>query len=550
MRRGKWRFPRPTTRGASGSLIPGGLNEAELVTCGRVPEWRAVRRRAVRRRPVGRDRDKPGALGVDLGTGSARAFLFDLEGRRLGGSRLRYSWRVTRDGGVEADADELVRLVFRSVDGALAEASGQAEVVAVGFSALWHTLLGVDGRGAPVTPVYGWNDTRATTAASRLRARLDERAVHARTGARLHPSYPVARLVWLREAHPELFAGVRRWMSLPEYLWFKLTGDHAADLSIAAGSGLLHQEAMEWDPELLGVTGVGAGQLGRIVPGEDAAIRPAAGPAAERWPGLRSALWRMPVGDGACACIGSGCTDEHRMALGIGTSAAVRAVVPALPAEPPPPGLWIYRLGRDRALIGGAISNGGAVRDWLLSILRLPEDSESLDARLAERPPAGHGVAMLPFLAGERSPGWPLDATGALFGLRLGTDRLDLLQAGMEAVAYRLVLLRRLLLEAVPSARTIMASGGALRHSAYWPGLLADALGEPLLLTRDPEASSRGAAMLAFIAAGELEGLKDVPVPRTSVIEPDPARHEAHAAALARHVALARATRSSGSVEP
>jgi gluconokinase len=441
------------------------------------------------------------------------------------------------DGTVETDADAVVDLVFGAMDGAVAALPSGSRVAAVGFSALWHTLLGVDGSGRPVTPAYAWSDTRATGAAAELRTELDEGAVRARTGVRFHPSYPPAKLRWLRSFHGDVFGRARWWMSLPEYLWLRLTGDRVVDASMAAGSGLLDQPRLAWDQELLAACSVDPDQLSRVVAGPDGGSVPGAEvPGASRWPALRSAVWRLPVGDGVCANLGSGCHDRSRAALSVGTSAAIRVVSPGGWTHPPT-GLWSYRMDRDRTLVGGAISNGGLVKDWLENLLRLPASGAELDALLEARPPGSHGLSFLPFLAGERSPHWPLGAAATLSDLRLASSALDLLQAGMEAVAYRLVLLRTRLRDAVPESTRIVASGGALRASPVWARLLADALGEPVLLTAEPETSSRGAALLALEAAG-LGTVAEAEPPPSTQIDPDPERHARHAKALERHLVL------------
>jgi gluconokinase len=487
------------------------------------------------------------ALGVDLGTGSARAFLFDTTGRRHGGVRLRYTWRLSSDGAVEVDADDVANLTFNAMDGALAYLPVGGSIAAVGFSTLWHTLLGVDGSGRPMTPVIGWNDARATDAALSLRSHLDGERVHQRTGAMLHPSYPPARIAWLRATQPELFHRVDRWMSLPEYLWLRLTGSHVADVSIAAGSGLLNRFTLEWDDEVCDAVGITPHQLGTVAAGSSAMVPgyevPLTGgsrdspPGGGRWPQLRDAIWRLPVGDGACANIGSGCTDARSIALSIGTSAAMRVVVHGTGAIPA--GLWSYRLDGETALLGGAISNGGIVRSWLRSLLKLPDDDVELDTLLSARQPAAHGLDMLPFLAGERTPDWPLHATAVIAGLRAATSPLDLLQAGLESVAYRLLLVRRLIVAAAPSATTLVASGGAIRQSPYWAQLLTDVFGEPIQVAADAETSSRGAALLALRAAGEIADLVSLPPVSATTLEPDARRHRAHAAAFVRHAGLA-----------
>jgi gluconokinase len=482
----------------------------------------------------------PLALGIDLGTGSVRAFLYDVAGRRHGGVRLPYEWRITGDGGVETDAEKLVALVSAAISGALTALPPRKRVVAVGISGLWHTLLGTSRDGTPTTPVYAWSDARATDAARSLRRRLDEQAVHARTGAMLHPSYPPARLAWLRAAQPERFAGVAWWASAPEYVWFRLTGERRVGVSIAAGSGLLDQLTLQWDGELLHAIDVRPDQLSDIALGATHLNRRRSPDGALEWPPLEQAIWQLPAGDGACANIGSGCTTPDRMCLTIGTSAAARCMMPWPRAARAPAGLWVYRLDESHAVLGGAISNGGLVRRWARRTLRLPEDDAELDELLAARPPAEHGLAMLPFLAGERSPDWPLDATALLAGVRLATVPLDILQAAMEAVAYRLALLRTRLLAEVPAARSVIASGAALQRSPYLAHLVADVFGEPLLMTQEQEASSRGAAMLALLAAGELGSFSDVVEPPARPLQPDPDRHTVHVGAMERHRRLAQ----------
>jgi gluconokinase len=475
------------------------------------------------------------ALGVDLGTGSARAFVFERSGARRGGVRLPYTWRIDTDGGVEADADELVRLVCTAIDGALQHMPHDGEIVAVGFSMLWHTILGVDASGDAVTPALAWNDTRATSAAQRLRERIDERSYHARTGAMLHPSYPPARIAWLRE---QCSTPVHRWLSLPEYVWLRLAGSCDVDVSMAAGSGLLDRHSLTWDEEIAQAVGISTSQLGDVAIGTNAARSGHDVALCTRWPQLRNALWRMPIGDGACANIGSGCTDAASMGLSIGTSAALRIVVPR--GEDLPHGLFSYAVDGERALLGGAISNGGIVGQWLRETLRLPDDDAALDTLLLARPAAAHGLRFLPFLAGERSPDWPLHAVGTLHGLRAATSPLDILQAGLEAVAYRLVGIHRLIRQAAPGATRVVAGGGALQRSTYWPQLLADVLGERVEVCVEAETSSRGAALLALLAAGHFETLESLPAAPTAATDPGLSAHLRHTQALADYLRLAR----------
>ena len=150
-------------------------------------------------------------LSVDLGSSAVRAEFYDGSGTLEEGTeaRLDYELEYTSDGGVAVDADELLDLVVRAIDGAL-ERVGDAMVSGVAMSTFWHSVLGLDRDGRPTTPVLYWADRRAADAARELRERLDEAAVHRRTGCVLHSSYWPAKLLWLSHENPDAFARTPR----------------------------------------------------------------------------------------------------------------------------------------------------------------------------------------------------------------------------------------------------------------------------------------------------------------------------------------------------
>jgi len=198
-----------------------------------------------------------------------------------------------------------------------------------------------------------------------------------------------------------------------------------------------------------------------------------------------------------------------------------------------PPGRGGYRADRKRLVLGGALSDGGNLLLWARQALKLgsPEETEREVAAMA---PDAHGLTFLPFLAGERSPGWRAHARGAVAGLSLDTRPAQILRAGMEAVALRFALVHEALRGSAPGAREVVASGGALLGSPAWQRILCDALGTPLTLSAEPEASCRGAALLALESLGLVRALEELPAALGSRLEPDPAAHAAYRKALDR----------------
>lgn len=488
--------------------------------------------------------ESPFVLALDVGTSSVRTLLFDRTGRELEGieGRRTYSVTATPDGGAEIDPGELLRLVEEAIDAALAQAGERSrEIVAVASCTFWHSLLGVGPDGAPVTPVYTWADTRAASAAAELRRVLDGKAVHARTGCVLHACYLPAKLLWVSRSDPSRCRPSTRWMSFGEFLFLRLFGQTRVGASMASASGLLDVHRLEWDPEVLAACGVRPDQLSPLGDEPLAGLNP---PYAVRWPALREVPWFPPAGDGACSNLGSGCTGPERVCVMVGTSGAMR-VVSRTPQGPPPGGLFCYRADRGRYVLGGALSGGGNLVGWLMQTLGLGPASD-VEREVAALEPDAHGLTVLPFIAGERSPGWAAEARAVFSGLNLGTRPIDLFRAGLESVALRFAALHELIREAAPEAREVVATGGALLGSPAWMQILADALGCPITASAEGEASSRGAALLALEALGMIPGLESVPARFGRTLEADPARHRKYAAALERQKRLYEAVVAPG----
>lgn len=436
-------------------------------------------------------------LTVDVGTSSVRALLFDARARQVPGSetRLEYAPRVASDGTAEVRAERLVQLVQRAIGSTLAVSGGRAALAAVGVSTFWHGMLGLDAREQPATPLILWSDTRSWRQAQRLRQEVDGEAVRTRTGCPIHPSYWPAKLAWLRESQPDVWARTHRWVSFSDLLYLRLFGELATSPSMASGTGLRHL-AGGWDAELLERLGVGEDSLPPEL-GEMRSLKPDAG---RRWPQLSDAVWLTAAGDGALANLGSDCVDPGRRALTVGTSGALRVITDRLP-ERLAAGLWCYLVEPGRYVVGGSLSNGGNLYAWMLRTLRI--DERGLETRLRRMPPAATGLTVLPLLAGERSLGFAPHATGAVAGLTQATGAEDILHASLEAVALTFAGVDEALDRTVPGARLLVASGAGLISSPAWVQIMADAIGKPIALSRSAlEASSRGAAKLALARLG------------------------------------------------
>jgi len=295
-------------------------------------------------------------------------------------------------------------------------------------------------------------------------------------------------------------------------------------LSMASGKGLLVTHECAWDTELAAQLGIKAEQLPPLGDLKDS-IRGLTPSFASRWPALRDVPWFPVVGDGAAANVGSGCVAENHWALTVGTSSAIRAVV-SPDHIVPPMGLWLYLLDAHRGLLGGALSEGGNLISWLDSTLQLPPLKEA-EPLVANLPPDGHGLTILPFVSGERSPGWHAEARAAIIGIGTHTSPVDIFRAGIEALAYQIGAVFEQLntaLQIHEAAPKVIGSGGALLSSPTLQHVIADTLGVPLYPSKEPEASARGVALLALEAVGIIADVAQVISELAQPVMPDTAR--------------------------
>ena len=161
---------------------------------------------------------------------------------------------------------------------------------------------------------------------------------------------------------------------------------------------------------------------------------------------------------------------------------------------------------------------------WARSSLKLPEDGKVLEASLSSLPPCGHGLTVLPFLSGERSPGWATDATGVISGLRTSTTPVEVLQAALEGVAFRFGMVWELLAPSASEDVQIIASGGAVTGSPYWLQLMADVLQCAVVTSTEEEATTRGTAILALYGLGTWSKLDSEPSRLGDIYSPNPER--------------------------
>lgn len=483
-------------------------------------------------------------LVLDIGSSSVRGLVYDDRARLLDdlGARVLCTPQISSEGDLTFAVSALFDGIVAVIDQVTAQLAARSMPIwAVATCTFVTNVLGVDAEGVPTTPVLTYAAPSCSNAVATLRLALGPKGVpdlHDRTGCLLHTAYLPARFLWMEQHQPAWLERSRHWLSIGDYVLWRLTGLRCTSYSVASWSGLLDRRMLCWDPEWLARLPVSTSQLPQLVDltPMQATLLPEW---CLRWPALAGARWLPSVGDGAAANVGSGAVDDSHVALTIGTTGAMRVVVPAA-LDQVPDGLWLYRVTAAEGLLGGATTEGGNLLAWLRATLQLPS-LEALEAEMAGRLPATHGLTLLPFIAGERAPGWHATAQAVLHGFTQLTTPLDIYQAALEAIAYRFALIYDRLARHLShggARTTFVASGGALASSPAWQQMMADVLNRPLRVLQETELSARGTAVLALRSLGIIRSLEDLPPATATVLQPDARRHAAHQAALAEQGVL------------
>src|SRR4051812_8789834 len=467
-------------------------------------------------------------LGLDLGTGSAKALLIDASGTVHGEGTASYSVRSPRPGWAELDPRDWWDACAKAVRAAV---GGSVSVSALGLSGQMHGVVLSDAVGRPLRPAVIWADIRSAGLLASYRE-LDAGLLRVLANP-LASGMAGPSLLWLRDNEPAAYRTARWALQPKDWLRLRITSEALSEPSDASATLLYELETDGWSELVIEALDLRRNLFPPLVTSSAQAgtiIREAA----ENL-GLPGGL---PVaagaGDTAAALLGSGLLEPGPVQLTVGTGAQILS-----PRESPVPDprlrTHLYRAAHDhpsgRYYSMAAIQNAGLALEWALKALGASWDDAYREA-FSVRPGAG-GVTFLPYLSGERTPHLDPGARGAWVGLGLAHGRAHLLRAAFEGVAFALRDGLESLEEAGVLAPELRLAGGGT-SKAPWRKLLADVLGRPLGLlpySVAPTASARGAALLAGLAQGAYTSVEETlllaPDVRETVLPRDDAPYEA-----------------------
>ena len=455
-------------------------------------------------------------IGVDLGTTGVRAIAYEVTGEKIASSERFYPLLTPHPDWAEENPQQIfdaVEDVIRETTAALRYKT--CELAGISLSTVMHSFAGLDANYKPMMDMQTWADSRSAGIVREMKK--DEalcRRFYEHTGCPVHACYPLAKVIWLRKNHPDVFARMAYVGSLKDYLFQKLTGEWVIDRSAASTSGMYNEQTLDWDEEILSYAGLRREQLPPVV---STTYHAALQKDEAEHMGVPAGI-PVVIGatDGVLVNVGIGAVQSGQLSATIGTSGALRMLTKT-PMTDPKMRTWCYNLVDDMWVAGGAINNGGMILRWVRDkICHYGKNAlESLDVdgydlmtmKAAHVAPGAEGLIMLPCFTGERAQYWNSELRGMLFGLSLNHSRSHIIRACMEGICYSMNAVMMALRD-FGEIKDIRVSG-SFTKSDLWLQILSDVLNEKLTLPDNSEGAAFGAAVLGFIASGELQGISD-----------------------------------------
>lgn len=450
-------------------------------------------------------------LAHDLGTSGNKATLYREDGTLMASALYEYPTYYPFPGAVEQNPDEWWKAVCVSTK-MLLEKSGAApaDIAVVSFSAQMMGCLPVDKNGEALRNMIIWADTRSGKQENWMKAQIGMEKGYRITGHRISASYSAAKLLWIRDNEPEIYAKTEKMIHAKDYIIFKLTGNLVSDYSDASGTNLFDLEKRAWSDELLRAFDIPASMLPEVHPSTDIAGKVTVW-AAEQTGLLEGTPVVIGGGDGSCACVGAGVVREGKAYNVLGSSSWISTAseTPVFDDEMRTFN-WVH-LDPNLVTPCGTMQAAGYSYNWYRNTLcreekRLAAEQETsayalIDQGILKAASGADGLLYLPYMLGERSPRWNANARGAFVGMSVTTSKNDISRAVLEGVGFNLKVILDILQKKQSIDELILIGGGA--KGQVWLHILADIWQKRILVPAyREEATSMGAAICGGVGIG------------------------------------------------
>ena len=393
------------------------------------------------------------------------------------------------------------------------QAAAGFPIEAISLCSIWHSLLLCDRDGSPASPIYTWADVSASGITAEM---MDDPAkvdfFYRTSGCMVHAMYPLYKLMLLNRQGVKL--ADKQVFCQGSYLFYQLTGQRKTSASIVSGASLLNIHEKRYATELFDDTGIREEQLPPL--GELTETMPLTREAAG-WLGVREGIpVTLPYPDGGLNQVGAGALQEGIMTLSVGTSGALR-VVAEKPVLAENRATWCY-VAPGAWLSGAATASATSCVDWLRGgLFKNAMTYGEMEQGIVFSPNLPY---FMPYLNGERCPGWRDERRACFSRMDAGDDAHALYYAVLEGVLFNLWQCYHEIVKINGAPKLIRVSGGVCK-SPFWLQMLADIWQREVATADIAQASMLGAAAVGLLVTGHMDSLHAFQ-PEDHMIQPNP----------------------------
>ena len=444
-------------------------------------------------------------LAFDLGTSGAKAVLFSQNGTMMDKEFYPYKTDYPKAGWAEQNPNEWYKAVCNASRVLVQRNQASKQIAAISFSGQTMGCVCVDSNGRALRSALIHCDQRSTQQARRLSETIGLQRLYDLTGTRLSPSYPIEKLMWVKDNEPEIYERTYKMIGPKDYLVSRLCGRIATEYTEASMSGCFLLKEMAWSQEVLDAVAINMDKLPEILDPNDVAGA-LSHKAAEDMGVQAGTPVVMGGADGQCGCLGIAGADTPHAYGYLGSAAVAYASSPDLVLNGNP-NLVTINCNAIKGLYRyySTMQTAGISFTWLRSLLSrdygAPIPYDALNGYAQEGKGALDGLFFLPYLLGERSPYWNAHAKGAFVGITPAHGAGDFVRAVMDGVALNFAINYKEIMKNNPKDDIILYGGCA--KSKIWRQIFSDILNTPVYVSEiSEEAATYGAMLLASAAVG------------------------------------------------
>lgn len=386
----------------------------------------------------------------------------------------------------------------------------QADIVSL--CTAWHSVGLFHKDMTPATPLYPWSYTGASAICKELRKdrAYTERYYHT-TGCMVNATYPFFKLLLLKQQGYRLEDYYI--MGQGSYNTYRLTGQRVVTQCMVAGSGLLDIHKKTYASDLLKEAGIPEENLSELISYEKLYALSEKGAA---YLGLQPGIPVVPANsDGGLNQVGVGALAKGVMTFSVGTSGAIRLTTPQA-MIPETPSTWCY-LSPKAYLSGAAVAGCCNCIDWLREKVGNGISYSELESGVENTMDT---PVFLPFVFGERCPGWEDERSGGFFELDAHHDIKAMYRAVQEGILFNIYHCYQMLTQINEEPTKIKLSGGILNSEA-WVQMCADIFNREMEVDEVQQGSLMGAVVLAMDLMGVIKA-EEFSVEPSRVVKPIP----------------------------